>query len=234
MRIATLGLMVLLLGASSTGLVLGQDKENILETKRATAASAATVNFNEELGLGFASLNALGQRIEAARNAMDPVGLASAATELHVAERVSGKTASITSAALMDEAVELAKLRFQADELRAVALLVEDEKVRKDFTDYAAQADKELAVQKQKKELGVRERGITRRLFVDNRTGYTLSIYVNGRYKGSLGPYGDGYVWVGDSRWGSTKLYAKAPGTSSYWSRTVSGNVSDFTWHLYH
>src|SRR5262245_47592661 len=67
-------------------------------TSKATPRPAASaVNFRKELNLPFDSLSTLGSRIESARRKPDPVALAHAANELAVSEKVSGKTASITS-----------------------------------------------------------------------------------------------------------------------------------------
>ena len=59
----------------------------------------------------------LGNRIDTARRQYDPVALGNTASELALAEKVSGKQASLTSTALYKESVELAKLRRQVAEL---------------------------------------------------------------------------------------------------------------------
>src|SRR5262249_32277740 len=70
-----------------------EDRE-VVSSKVAHRPAAASVNFGKELGLPFPSLGTLGARIGAARKAADPVALAHAASELAVAEKVSGKKAS--------------------------------------------------------------------------------------------------------------------------------------------
>src|SRR5689334_18864141 len=72
-----------------------QDKQ-VDSSKAVRRKPAASVNFRKELGLPFATLGTLGSRIDAARRAPDPVALAHAANELAVAEKVSGKQASLT------------------------------------------------------------------------------------------------------------------------------------------
>jgi hypothetical protein len=74
-----------------------QDKE-VVDSKVSRRPSAASVNFRKELNLPFATLGTLGPCIAAARRHADPVALAHAASELAVAEKVSGKKASLTSA----------------------------------------------------------------------------------------------------------------------------------------
>jgi uncharacterized protein (TIGR03000 family) len=97
----------------------GEDKEVVSSTGvRLTPASS--VNFRKQLGLPYRALCTLGARIDAARRANDPVTLANVASELAVAESVSGKTASLTSKALAKDAAKLAALRRQVAELRAV------------------------------------------------------------------------------------------------------------------
>ena len=71
------------------------DDNQVVKTKPTKGTPAVSVKFRKDLGLPFASLGTLGSRIDAARRAGDPVTLAHAASELAVAEKVSGKTAII-------------------------------------------------------------------------------------------------------------------------------------------
>src|SRR5689334_6602017 len=73
-------------------------------TRRMMREAAATVDFRKALGVPFEGLTTIGARIEQARTASDPVCLAVLATELGVAEKVSGKKASLTSDEVMKEA----------------------------------------------------------------------------------------------------------------------------------
>jgi hypothetical protein len=95
------------------------DKQ-VVSSKAVQERVAASVNFQKELGLSYPSLRTLGARIDAARQAPDPVTLAHAASELDVAEKVSGKKASITAPEILAEAAKLASLRKQEAELKAV------------------------------------------------------------------------------------------------------------------
>ena len=99
-------------------------KGTTIKVKATTAVSAATIDFRKELGLPFESLAWLGGRIERSRTDADPVGLAACAQELQAAEKVAGKQASLTAAALTAEVIETVKLRDDSKELAAVALLV--------------------------------------------------------------------------------------------------------------
>lgn len=61
----------------------------------------------------------------------------------------------------------------------------------------------------------------------DNRTGLYIRIYVDGNYKGTMEPWGDRYVSVGD---GYTTIYCVSTGGSREWS--ASGDcreVYDYT-----
>jgi hypothetical protein len=54
---------------------------------------------------------------------------------------------------------------------------------------------------------------------------------VNGVSVGTVNPYGEGSVWVGDSLYGQTILYGQAPGTSLEWGpRVVATQTTDFFW----
>src|SRR5262249_25262355 len=88
-----------------------EDDKQVVESKAEQRAAAAATDFRKQLKLPFASLATLGGRIDAARRDGDPVALAHAASELAVAEKVSGKKADLTSTAVLKEAAELAKLR---------------------------------------------------------------------------------------------------------------------------
>lgn len=102
-----------------------KDDKQVVDTKAGKRPSAATIDFRKEYSLPLPSLGTLGGRIEAARRAPDPVALGHAASELAVAEKVSGKKASLTSVALIKEAAELAKLRREVAELRATSQLAQ-------------------------------------------------------------------------------------------------------------
>lgn len=85
--------------------------------------SQGKIDFSQSLGVGSASLRSLGTRLEEARSSLDPISLAAAACELAAAETASGKAVALTSKEVIDEAVELARLRGRSMELKAVAAL---------------------------------------------------------------------------------------------------------------
>lgn len=208
-------------------------QDNVIETKKEKRTVATTVDFAGALGLSFPSLTGLGARIERARSAADPVGLAGAARELAAAEAASGKKASITSADLTKQAVDLATQRRSSKELKAVAALVSDDRTRTRLEGLATQAAAAEAQAREAKDSGEKTRGIMRTLHVDNRTGYWINVYIDGHYVRNVGPYGDGHIYVGQSAYETTHLYAYAPGTSVYWRTHVSRAVGDYIWRLW-
>jgi hypothetical protein len=146
--------------------------------KDSPCLGACLISFRKELGLSFDYLDALGLRIHEAAERPDPVDLAAAATSLAVAESVSGKKASVTADQLLDEAVKLAKQRENADELKAIALLVKDEDVKEEISELAE------AARDKKREPGEGSREIFGTLEVINHTNECLRILVDGRYVG--------------------------------------------------
>ena len=222
---AVVACLVLLSGAS----VRAADDKETITTKGEKGTSAATIDFGAELGLSFASLKGLGLRIDQARSAPDPVGLAVAARELAVAEKVSGKTAKITAADLMKEAVQMVQRRLIPEELKALALLVHDKAAAKELTEAAAKAQAMVDARKS----GEKPRGIEGRLYVNNKTAYYVRVYVDSRYVGTVDPYSTSSMYVGAAPFTDTVLYAQAPGTSIYWPTTrVSQRVRNYYWNL--
>jgi hypothetical protein len=69
---------------------------------------------------------------------------------------------------------------------------------------------------------------------VDNWTGWYVKVYVDGSFRGSVGPFDDGTVYVGS---GATTVYARADftdGSYKYWgSRVVNcPRGGTFSWTL--
>lgn len=210
----------------------GKGKGKEFEAKSSKQALAASINFTKAFDLAYDSLSTLGSRIDQARKAPDPVGLANCARELAIAEQVSKKAASLTSETLMKEAAELAKQRFDAAELKAVGLMVGNETMAKELNTAAARAEKAEAERIANAKDGVKSRGIQGRLHVDSRVGTTISVYVDGRYVGTMGPYGDIYPYIGQTPWETTFLTARSV-DGRVWSSAVSSAVGDYTWTLY-
>ena len=203
-----------------------------IEAKAQPRTSAATIDFAKDLGLGFSGLTSLGTRIEQARMQTDPVGLALAAQELAVAEKVSGKCTSLRAEALIKEAVTLAKLRFVPAEINAVQLLVGTK--GEELNGVAEKAEKVLAAIKKAREQGEQTRGITGQLHVDSRVNVYIRVSVNGRYVGIIPPMGDIYPWVGDSPWQTTVVSAISVDGSLTWGPIlISREVRSHRWILH-
>jgi hypothetical protein len=69
-------------------------------------------------------------------------------------------------------------------------------------------------------------------IHVDNRTGLYVRIYVDGDYKGVIGPWGDGITYTLS---GATTLYGRAnydDGTYSSFGPQVVSCYGTFTWSL--
>ena len=99
--------------------------------KEMTYISGATIDFSSALELNYASLATLGSRIEQCQTGSpDPVGLAAAAHELAIAEKVSGKKAKLTAAGLLEEAIHMATVRDDSSELKGIIHYVKNEKAR--------------------------------------------------------------------------------------------------------
>jgi hypothetical protein len=204
------------------------------DAKGAKAPHAATVDFSGSLGLSLEGLKSLGERIDKARADADPVSLALAAKELSVAEQVSGKKASITADTLLKEAVDLAKMRSEFAELKAVALLADDAS-KKDLTTLAEKVGADIEKRKASEgKPGEKTKGIKQYVTVVNHTAWYIDVYVNGRFRGTVDPYDDIEIFVGDRYSDTTVLYAKAPGTDIVWGpRGISRGYDTFTWDLY-
>jgi len=211
----------------------GKAKAEVIDSKAEQQELAAGINFGKTFGLAFESLNTLGSRIDQARRVYDPVGLACAAQELAIAEQVSGKKASLTSDALTKEAAEMAKMRFDPNELKAVGLIVKgNDTLAKELSTAAAKAAK---AEKERiaasKDSGEKTRGIMGTLHADSRVGTTIHVYVDGRFVGTMGPYGDIYPYIGQTAWETTYLSARS-NDGRHWHRAVSAGVNNYHWIL--
>lgn len=188
-------LIACLTAGSLTAAAVAQDvkkdaKEEIVRSKLSAGqkccCDAATINFIKELGVPLEYLGTLGQRIYQARTKPDPVDLAMAAQGLAVAEKVSGKKASVTADAVLKEALDLAKMRGVSSELAALALIVPDEATRRDLDKPIALAKKREEDEKARVKSGEESRDIHGTLEVTNHTSECLRIYVDGRYVGTV------------------------------------------------
>jgi hypothetical protein len=97
-----------------------------VELEAVDSKPATTIDFAGELGADFPSLLTLGSRIDVAKRDNDPVTLALLGQELKAAETVAGKTASLSSTKIFDDAAKLAIERAHTNELKAVKFLIPD------------------------------------------------------------------------------------------------------------
>src|SRR5262249_8526641 len=207
---------LLLLGCAWLGFAADSNTGNkpkdkqVVDTKATKRPSAGAVNFKKELGLPYPSLGTLGARIEAARRAPDPVALAHAASELAVAEKVSGKKASVTSAALLKESAEVAGLRKQVAELKATLEIAKQTKAADDLSDQIEKlvAQAKAFARKQSAEAAKNSPlGPPRKLIVDNGTTDYVDVYVNGFYKMRVDPGSRNWCII-EHKWMPTILKA--------------------------
>lgn len=212
-----------------------EDKE-VVATKVTHKPAAASVAFGKSLKLPFSSLTTLGARIDAARRAPDPVALAHAASELATAEKVSGKTASVTSKELLLESVELAKLRRQVAELQAVQHVSQQVLTEEDAL---ATVKKQIAYSQELAKQDVRSvekneepTWKPRTVLVNNYSTQYVSISVNGNYK-MIVPPGGAQTCVIEHRWNPTVLTAYGNDDLDSWGpRYIWGRFTKYTWNI--
>ena len=69
-------------------------------------------------------------------------------------------------------------------------------------------------------------------ILVDNYTGYSIDIYVDGSFRGTIAPYDKKVTWAVP---GNTRLYAKATfddGSYLYWGPSTTYTGYEYTWTL--
>lgn len=202
-------------------------KSETFKIKSTEAPSAATIDFRKELGLPFDSLLTLGGRIERARIDADPVGLAAAAQELTVAEKVGGKKASLSAEELTKEASELAKMRDSSQELAAVAMLLPTQAMNLDKLTKAAKLRE--ADEAAKRKDGETPKGIHHALVVHNHSDVHVNVYVNGRLVGHVEEHGNGHFHVHVD--GHVTLEARGP-FGHRWHKHVHQDYDTYTFEL--
>jgi hypothetical protein len=210
--------------------------EQVVRSKASQRPAASSVNFRKELNLPFDSLTTLGSRIAAARRKPDPVALAHAANELAVAEKVSGKTASLTSKELIKESAELAAARRQEAELKAVLQVSTQLQVQEDnlalMRKQIAQAQAQARADKEAFDRNQEPTASPRQVVVNNYTPQYVDVWVNGSYKTQVLP-GQSQVITIEHRWNPTVLTAYGNDDSSTWGpRYIWGRFTKYTWNL--
>jgi hypothetical protein len=199
--------------------------------QRTEMEPASAIAFNKAFGLAFDSLDTLGARIDQSRKHPDPVGLANAAHELAIAEKVSGKKAALTSAALWNEAVVLAETRDRADELSALGSMAPDESVGKKLSSQATGAVKRESKRKSDSERHQRnpnqqDKSVTKGLRVINNSNEVVTIVVNGNLQGQMLPLEMRYYFIGDAPDQLTSVVARG-NRGGVWAKDVAQNVVD-------
>jgi hypothetical protein len=69
-------------------------------------------------------------------------------------------------------------------------------------------------------------------ILIDNYTGYSIDIYVDGSFRGTIAPYDKKVTWAVP---GNTRLYGKAnfdDGSYLHWGPTVTYTGYEYTWSL--
>lgn len=181
---------LLIFGLSANAFAQEQKSETqTVEAKLEKPERAKFIDFGTELGTSNASVESLGEQIDEARLASNPVALVMKSKLLAAAEAVSGKKAKLTSQALQKEAVDLAKLRADIAELNIVAELIGGD-VAKDLKSLAeATADKQPASEEDTKDL-------EGTLIVDNHSHSELHVIVDGYEIGHVLPHSVAYFHV--------------------------------------
>jgi hypothetical protein len=233
--------MILALGAACATVesqqpAAQQNDQESLSSKAQKTSPAAQVDFKSALGLPFNSLSTLGSRIDAARHAHDPVSLAHTASELAVAEKVSGKQASVTANALVQESAKLAKLRRQAAELEAVSHVADQVSSEQDLV-ASLKRDIILAKQQAQAETAALRRNeqptdAPRKIVINNYTPQYVDIWVNGFGTAQVQP-GQSTSITLDHKWNPTILTAYGNQDNSQWGpRYIWGRFKTYTWNL--
>ncbi|HKI35114.1 MAG TPA: hypothetical protein VKA46_24875 [Gemmataceae bacterium] len=211
------------------------DKE-VIDSKATPRTAAATVKFRKELGLPYPSLNTLGSRIDAARRAHDPVALAHAANELSVAEKVSGKKASLLAKELVKESAQLAALRRQETELRAVTTVAQSVADTDDtvtlLKNILASAKAQAAADSESIRMNQEPTWTPRKVIVNNYTTQYIDVWVNGYYKVQVGP-GLSQSFMVEHRWNPTVLTGYGDEDSGGWGPiNIWGRFKTYTWNI--
>jgi hypothetical protein len=212
-----------------------EDKQ-VVSSKATKRTPASSVNFRKDLNLPFDSLGTLGSRIEAARRKPDPVALAHTASELHVAEKVSGKTTSVTSKQLLKEAGELAAMRRQAAELKAQLQIANQMQFEEDhikmLRENLALANDQVKQDKAYFDRKEEPTAKPRKVIVNNYTTQFVDVYVNGFYKVQVTP-GSTQVITIEHRWNPTVLKAYGNEDINTWGpRYIWGRFDKYTWNI--
>jgi hypothetical protein len=199
------------------------------------AAAAAAVPFRKDLKLAYPSLGTLGARIDAARRAGDPVTLAHAASELHVAEKVSGKTTTLTSRQLIAQAAELAALRKQSAEMAATLKVANQIEVEQEQIAAMNRSLKEIQSLTAREKTSVaagQEPTAPRRVVVNNYTTQFIDVQVNGYLRGQVEPGTTKTITI-DQLWNPIVLKGWGDSDETTFGPVVlQGKFGTYTWNI--
>jgi hypothetical protein len=222
--------ILLIAGLVLPGILMGQAAAK--EENKAVKSEVVKLkykNIQDDIDPTFDFLSDIGEKIDNARHAKDGNGLVASALVLLYAEKAAGKKSTfITGEALVTETGDLAKEQKNAKLARTVAevygdamLGVVDKKKADEFTKLAKEYDAVAA--------GTRGYCWIR---VNNYSSWTVDVYVDGWYKGTLSPgyYAYYKVWEG-----YTKIYGEGSYTDYYWGpifRDIAEGET-FEWNLW-
>jgi len=212
-----------------------QDKQAV-DSKATRKTAAKSVNFRKELNLPFQTLDNLGSRIDTARRASDPVALAHTASELAVAEKVSGKQAKVTSAVLIQESAQLASLRKQSAELKTVAQVASqvasEQALVTNLHNQIADADASARLDKAAIDKNQEPGWSPRKVVINNHTLQYLTVFVNGFYKTEISP-GLTQIIVIEHRTNPMVLTANGNEDIDTWGpRYIWGKFQTYNWNI--
>ncbi|MCX7995248.1 MAG: hypothetical protein N3A65_05715 [candidate division WOR-3 bacterium] len=220
--------ILLIAGLIIPGLVYAQKGKG---AEQKTGSSPLTVeklkykNIQAEFDPTYDFLADIGEMIDNARNQKDGIDLLAAYQLLLFAEKSSGKKSTvITSEALLNEIGELAREQKNAKLAKMVADCYTN-------TGNKTKADEFTKLAKDYEALASTTRGYCW-VRVNNYSSWTVDIYIDGWYKGTLSPgyYSYFKIWEG-----YTKLYAEGTYTDYYWGPIYRdiGEGETFTWNLW-
>ncbi len=75
-----------------------------------------------------------------------------------------------------------------------------------------------------------KERGELCTLYINNYTGYSIDIYINGNWEGTIAAYSTAYTYAYP---GTTKAYGKSIGGTMSWGPTNFDCQSTYKWNLW-
>jgi hypothetical protein len=211
------------------------DKEKI-DTKATPQATAAKIKFKKDFGLSYPTLGTLASRIDAARRAHDPVALANAASELNVAEKVSGKKSSLLAKELMKESAQLAAQRRQVTELRAVTTTAESiadtDDTIKSLKQILAEEKAQEAADSEAIRMNQEPTWTPRKVIVNNYTTQYIDVWVNGSYKVQVAP-GLTQSIIIEHRWNPTVLTGYGDDDEQQFGPVnIWGRFKMYTWNI--